>query len=83
MSANDPAGNTSPSGSVVKVGPKKCKPFIFEVMVYSTEAGYRAEVVVEKGCSATNDAIWKFVFDLTRGRRAEPVSINFACPTMP
>lgn len=64
MSANNPAGNTIASGNVTKVGQKKCKPFIFEVMVYSPEAGYKAEVVVEKGCTAANDAIWKFVFDL-------------------
>lgn len=64
MSANNPAGNASTSGNVIKIGAKKCKPFIFEVMVYSPEAGYKAEVVVEKGCTATNDAVWKFVFDL-------------------
>ena len=55
---------TSPSGSVVKIGAKKCKPFIFEVMVYSPEAGYKAEITVERGCTPTNDAVWKFVFDL-------------------
>lgn len=62
MSANNPAG--TPSGNVVKIGEKKCKPFIFEVMVYSPEAGYKAEIVVERGCTAANDAVWKFVFDL-------------------
>jgi hypothetical protein len=64
MSANSPAGSANPSGNVVKIGAKKCKPFIVEVMVYSPEAGYKAEVVVEKGCTATADAVWKFVFDL-------------------
>lgn len=64
MSANNPAGNVNPSGNVVKVGTKKCKPFIFEVMVYSPEAGYKAEIVVERGCTPTNDSVWKFVFDL-------------------
>src|SRR5215208_3337005 len=63
MSANNP-GNTAPSGSVVAVGVKKCKPFIFEVMVYSPEAGYKAQVQVERGCTPTNDSVWKFVFDL-------------------
>jgi len=65
MSANNP-GNTAPSGSVVAVGAsvKKCKPFIFEVMVYSPEAGYKAQVQVERGCTPTNDSVWKFVFDL-------------------
>ena len=63
MSANNPAANAS-GNVVLTTGPKKCKPFIFEVMVYSPEAGYKAEIVVERGCTATNDAVWKFVFDL-------------------
>ncbi len=63
MSANNP-GNTTPSGNVVAVGKKSCKPFIFEVMVYSPEAGYKAQVMVERGCTPTNDSVWKFVFDL-------------------
>ena len=63
MSTNVPT-NTDPSGSVVKVGTKKCKPFIFEVMVYSPEAGYKAQIQVERGCTPTNDSVWKFVFDL-------------------
>ena len=63
MSANVPTGN-APSGNVVKIGQKKCKPFIFEVMVYSPEAGYKAEITVERGCTPTNDSVWKFVFDL-------------------
>ncbi len=70
MSANNPAGNANPSGNVVKVGAKKCKPFIFEVMVYSPEAGYKAEIVVERGCTATNDSVWKFVFDLYKKQAA-------------
>lgn len=65
MSANNPTGNATPSGNVVKTtGKKKCKPFIFEVMVYSPEAGYKAQIEVERGCTATNDSVWKFVFDL-------------------
>ena len=64
MSANNPAGNTTPSGNVVKIGEKKCKPFIFDVMVYSPESGYKAEITVERGCTPTNDSVWKFVFDL-------------------
>src|SRR5688572_20006513 len=63
MSANVPTNPTAP-GNVVKVGQKKCKPFIFEVMVYSPEAGYKAQIQVERGCTPTNDAVWKFVFDL-------------------
>ena len=63
-STNNPSAATNPSGNVVNVGAKKCKPFIFEVMVYSPEAGYKAEITVERGCTPTNDAVWKFVFDL-------------------
>lgn len=50
--------------SVVKVGQKKCHPFLLDVMVYSPESGYKAVVSIERGCTATNDSIWKFVFDL-------------------
>ena len=50
--------------SVVKVGEKKCKPFIIEVMVFSPESGYKIEVSVERGCTAENDSVWKVVFDL-------------------
>lgn len=63
MSANNSAGNNI-SGSVVKVGANQCKPFLFDVMVYTPESGYKADINVEKGCTPTNDAIWKFVFDL-------------------
>jgi len=69
MSTNNP-GTTSTSGNVVKVGQKKCKPFNFEVMVYSPEAGYKAQIVVERGCTATNDSVWKFVFDLYKKQAA-------------
>ena len=66
MSSNNPLVNADPSGNVVRTTgqKKKCKPFIFEVMVYSPEAGYKAQVVVERGCTATNESVWKFVFDL-------------------
>ena len=50
--------------SVVKIGQKKCHPFVLDVMVYSPESGYKAMISVERGCTATNDSIWKFVFDL-------------------
>ncbi|HET9366141.1 MAG TPA: hypothetical protein VFP71_14135 [Candidatus Angelobacter sp.] len=52
------------SVSVVPIGDKKCKPFVLQVMVFSPEAGFKFEVQVEKDCSATNDPIWKLVFDL-------------------
>jgi hypothetical protein len=54
----------SSSISVVPVGAKKCKPFVLQVMVFSPESGFKFEVLVEKDCSATNDPIWKLVFDL-------------------
>ncbi len=69
MSANNPV-STSASGNVVKVGEKRCKPFNFEVMVYSPEAGYKAQIVVERGCTPTNDSVWKFVFDLYKKQAA-------------
>jgi len=53
-----------PKLSVVPVGAKKCKPFILEVFVASPEAGYKFELVVEKICTSSNDALWKLVFDL-------------------
>ena len=54
----------SSSISVVPVGAKKCKPFVLQVMVFSPESGFKFEVTVEKDCSASNDPIWKLVFDL-------------------
>lgn len=63
------------STSVVPVGPKKCKPFLVEVMVFSPEAGYKFELNVEKACSVDNDPIWKVVFDLYEKIGAEFVQI--------
>ncbi len=48
----------------VAVGKKTCKPFILQVFVASPEAGYKFELTVEKMCTATNDPLWKLVFDL-------------------
>lgn len=59
-----------PTASVVKIGPKKCKPFILEVMIYSPKSGFKAEVVVERGCTADNSSVWKFVFDLYKKNAA-------------
>ena len=50
--------------SVVKVGAKRCRPFILDVMIYSPESGFKAVVSIERGCTPANDSIWKFVFDL-------------------
>lgn len=55
--------------SVVKVGAKRCRPFLLQVMVFSPEAGYKFEVVVEKGCTPENDPIWKLVFDLYKRKK--------------
>jgi hypothetical protein len=56
--------STPGSASVVAVGAKQCTPFAINVMVYAPESGYKAEVSIERACTATNDSIWKFVFDL-------------------
>lgn len=50
--------------SVVTTGPKKCKPFLLEVMVSPPQGGFKFELTVEKGCTPNNDPIWKLVFDL-------------------
>jgi len=64
-----PASAARSSASVVKVGRKRCRPFLLQVMVFSPEAGYKFEVVVEKGCTPDNDAVWKLVFDLYKQKR--------------
>jgi hypothetical protein len=61
--------------SIVKVGKKKCRPFLLEVMVMHPEAGFKFEVVVEKGCSPENDPIWKLVFDLYKKKDQEFIQI--------
>ena len=72
--------------NVVSVAKKKCKPFILEVFVASPEAGYKFELVVEKSCSSTNDALWKLVFDLYKkdasGTFQQIVHVSFQ-PTEP
>jgi hypothetical protein len=52
------------STKVVPIGPKICKPFLLDVMVFSPEAGFKFHVSVERACTPTADAIWKIVFDL-------------------
>jgi hypothetical protein len=54
------------STKVVPIGPKICKPFLLNVMVFSPEAGFKFEVSVERDCTPTADAIWKIVFDLSK-----------------
>ena len=50
--------------TVVPTGPKKCKPFLLEIMVSPPQGGFKFELTVEKGCTPENDPIWKLVFDL-------------------
>ena len=52
------------STNVVPLGPKICKPFLLDVMVFSPEAGFKFHVSVERDCTPTADPIWKLVFDL-------------------
>jgi hypothetical protein len=55
----------SSSVSAVVTGPKKCKPFLLEVMISPPrQDGFKFELIVEKGCTSTNEPIWKLVFDL-------------------
>jgi len=74
------------SASVVKVGAKRCRPFLLQVMVFSPEAGYKFEVVVEKGCTPENDPIWKLVFDLYKKKKDgfdQIVHVSFRAGTNP
>lgn len=50
--------------SVVSIGPKVCKPFVLEIMVFSPESGYKFKVNVERSCTPEADELWKLVFDL-------------------
>lgn len=69
MSAN------ASSISVVPTKPKSCKPFLLNVMVMTPEANFKFEVMVEKACTSTNDAVWKLVFDLFKKKGTELVQI--------
>ena len=68
---------TSASASAVEdlkisatTGPKKCKPFLLEVMVFAPASGFKIEVLIEKSCTAQADAVWKIVFDLYKKKGA-------------
>ena len=66
--------------SAVATGPKKCKPFLLEVMVSPPESGFKFELTIEKGCTPTNDAIWKLVFDLFKevnGKFVQVAHVSF------
>jgi hypothetical protein len=74
-SADQSKGISMGKTSVVKIGEKKCKPFLLEVMVFSPESGYKFEVLVERACTAENDSIWKIVFDLYKHEDEEFLQI--------
>lgn len=57
-------GATDPLKVAITSGPKKCKPFVLEVMVFAPASGFKIEVMIEKSCTPQADAIWKIVFDL-------------------
>jgi Catalase len=46
------------------LAPRRCRPFSLSIMVFSPESGYKFEIEIEKSCTATNEAVWKFVFML-------------------
>jgi hypothetical protein len=73
------------STSVVPLGPKICKPFLLDVMVFSPEAGFKFHVSVERSCTPTADAIWKLVFDLYKVVSGQPdvalVHVSFTSGT--
>ena len=58
------AGTNGPLKVALTSGPKKCKPFIIEVMVFAPASGFKIEVDIEKSCTPQADAVWKIVFDL-------------------
>ena len=49
---------------VTTVAATKCKPFQLQVMVFSPDAGFKFELIVEQACSPTAEPVWKLVFDL-------------------
>ena len=73
------------STNVVPIGPKVCKPFLLDVMVFSPEAGFKFHVSVERDCTPTADAIWKIVFDLSKVVAGSPdvllVHVSFTSGT--
>lgn len=70
--------------SVVPIGTKRCKPFLLEVMVFSPEAGFKFEVLVERACTPEADPIWKLVFDLYKivdGQQTQVVHVSYTAKT--
>jgi hypothetical protein len=77
MSSNKPAtppapvlGCADPLKVTTTAGPKVCKPFVLEVMVFAPASGFKIEVQIEKSCTPQADAVWKIVFDLYKKKAA-------------
>lgn len=62
--ATNVLGGADPLKVSTTTGPKTCKPFTLEVMVFAPQSGFKVEVIIEKSCTPQADAIWKIVFDL-------------------
>jgi len=81
MSTNKPTqpnvtGATEPIKVALTTGPKKCKPFVIEVMVFAPASGFKIEVIIEKSCTPQADAVWKIVFDLYKKKKASGDSFD-------
>lgn len=66
--------------STITTGPKKCKPFLLRVMIFSPESGYKFTIEIQKACNSSNEAVWKLLFDLYKkidGEFQEVVSVEF------
>jgi hypothetical protein len=69
-----------PTKTRVRAGGKRCKPFLIRVMVFSPESGYKFTIEIQKACTASNDEVWKLLFDLFKrieGEFEEVVSVEF------
>lgn len=62
-------GGADPLKVALTTGPKTCKPFVLEVMVFAPASGFKIEVKIEKSCTPQADAIWKIVFDLYKKKK--------------
>ena len=59
-----PATDLSDLKVSTTTGPKVCKPFVLDVMVFAPDSGFKIEVNIERSCTPEADPIWKLVFDL-------------------
>lgn len=68
------------SDSIVTIRTRKCRPFLLRVMVYSPESGYKFNIEVQKACTASNEEVWKLLFDLYKkidNQFVEIISVEF------